>query len=203
MGRFISWLRSKGFDVSGPAEQEALMAKIEATVGSASIEIDRLDALPAGDLDPAEVEELYERVWQAKRGIEAGIRGRPFHALTQQRRFRRRLDAAVSLAGTCAARVTEIRGRRSAVVAVQHAIELNESERGRKPAAARWAWLVPIREWALQERRDNPQGSRASFIRARLDTIRAKAKEAGEAFTPDDARLIETVEGWFRDAGIK
>lgn len=74
----------------------------------------------------------------------------------------------------------------------------------KKTAVARWARLDSAKDWAFDERRANPQGSRTAFLtKARLDTIKALARTAGEPLTGDDPSVKATVTGWFRHAKIK
>ena len=78
-----------------------------------------------------------------------------------------------------------------------------EGERGVVLAQTRWARLDPVKEWAYQQRSDDPPPrSRAAVIRRILPEIKAKSKAAGEALTGDDVAIIRTVTGWFRKAGI-
>lgn len=79
-----------------------------------------------------------------------------------------------------------------------------ESERGRAPAEARWARLDPVKEWAFQQRRDDPPPrSRAAVIKRILPEVKERARAAGEPLTGDDPAVTRTISGWFRDAGIK
>lgn len=75
-------------------------------------------------------------------------------------------------------------------------------ERSARNASQRWARLDPVMEWAFQARHDNPNGSRAAFIKARMDTIKAKAREEGEPLSGDDEAVTATITRWFRKAGI-
>jgi|JI10StandDraft_1071094.scaffolds.fasta_scaffold229142_1 hypothetical protein len=76
------------------------------------------------------------------------------------------------------------------------------TETGANNASARWARLDPVKEWSFQQRRDNPQESRASVIKTILPDVRQRAKAQGVALTGDDATVARTVTGWFRKAGI-
>ena len=57
-----------------------------------------------------------------------------------------------------AARLGPLRESRAA----RDAVSTHESERARMPANVRWSRLDPVREWAFQQRRDDPSPSRAS-----------------------------------------
>ena len=76
------------------------------------------------------------------------------------------------------------------------------TETGMTNADARWSRLDPVKEWAFQQRRDDPHGSRAPVIKRILPEVRQRAKAQGVALTGDDATVARTVTGWFRKAGI-
>jgi hypothetical protein len=72
------------------------------------------------------------------------------------------------------------------------------------PANVRWARLDPVKEWAFQQRKDDPPPrSRAAVIKRILPEIRERAKAASAALSGTDEAVIRTVTGWFKDAGIK
>ncbi|WP_028839953.1 hypothetical protein [Thermomonas fusca] len=88
--------------------------------------------------------------------------------------------------------------------AARGAVEAVQSERGKVPAVARWERLNPVKEWAFQQRRDNPPPkSRAAVIKSILPEVRERARAEGEPLTGDDLAVTRTVTKWFRDADIK
>ena len=76
------------------------------------------------------------------------------------------------------------------------------TETGANNANARWSRLDAVKNWAFQQRRDDPHGNRAPVIKRILPEVRQRAKDEGVPLTGDDATLIRTVTGWFRKAGI-
>ena len=99
-----------------------------------------------------------------------------------------------------AARLGPLRESRAA----RDAVSTHESERARMPANVRWARLDPVKEWAFQQRKDDPPPrSRAAVIKRILPEIRERAKAASAALSGTDEAVIRTVTGWFKDAGIK
>jgi hypothetical protein len=70
-------------------------------------------------------------------------------------------------------------------------------------ANARWARLDSVKTWLFDERRANPEGSRAAFISSRLKDIKARAREAGAPLTGDDTSVAATIAGWFRKANLR
>lgn len=98
-----------------------------------------------------------------------------------------------------AARLGPLRESRAA----RDAVSTHESERARMPANARWSRLDPVKDWAFEQRRANPDGDRAPLIRRILPQVKDRAREAGEPLTGDDVAVTRTVTDWFRKAGIK
>ncbi len=87
---------------------------------------------------------------------------------------------------------------------VRDAVEAVQTERGKKPAAVRWARLDSVKEWAFQQRKDDPPPrSRAAVIARILPEVRERARAEGEPLTGDDPAVTRTVTKWFREAGIK
>lgn len=71
-------------------------------------------------------------------------------------------------------------------------------------AHGRWAKLDPVKDWAFQQRKeDPPPRSRAAVIRRILPEIKIRAKAAGEPLTGDDPAVTRTVTRWFSKAGIR
>lgn len=87
---------------------------------------------------------------------------------------------------------------------IKKAYEMQVGNVHEAAAVSRWARLDPVREWAFEQRRDDPPPrSRAAVIKRILSEIKDRAKAAGEPLTGDDPAVTRTVTGWFRKAGIR
>lgn len=76
-------------------------------------------------------------------------------------------------------------------------------DQGRRNANARWTKLDPVKDWAFDQRRNNPLPSRASVIRGILPQLLKKARDADVPLSGSSESAIATITRWFRKAGIK
>lgn len=203
MGKFSDWMEKRlGF--SNPAKD---LERIVGCINRIAIDAEHLDKRPTYAVQLSEIEALQQEAVKFRKNLTAALALNPrYRPLASSAGISWRLHAARDKLTAAEVRLEAIRGRihaDSAADDARKAAEASAVERRSKRAKSSWEWLDKIKNETLQERRDNPDGTRADFIRERLDAIRAQAKAAGKGLSGDNASLFETVERWFREAGIK
>ena len=96
-------------------------------------------------------------------------------------------------------RFAELSGLLARALMAQEVIGTANVSAGR----ARWSRLDPVKQWAFEQRRADPNAKRPAVIRRITDQVRAMARDAGEPLSGDDHQVRRTITGWFVKAGIK
>lgn len=202
MGGISDWLKRIGINVIDPV---ADLERIVGCVHRIVIDVDLLERKPQGSVDIRLIDDLQQEARKFGTSLTAAIAMNPrYRVITRSPVANWKLHAARDSLTAAEVRLEVLRGRIAAGKAAADAVSEIESARGKKPADARWARLDPVKEWAFQQRADNPlPRSRASVIKEILPEVRNRAKAAGATLSGTDDAVIRTVTGWFKDAGIK
>lgn len=191
-----AWLRAQGIELHDRVNVDELLQRCKVETDDLEVEIARMEASRSGELTLDSLKTLFIRTYELERIFDLCLRS--------DRIGSKRVLSDKFRIAFCLAKLNGLHDRLKVEVAVSDALSVAARERGVRPAAARWARLDVVKEWAFQRRADNPPPrSRASVIKEILPELKERARAEGEPLTGDDVSVTRTVTDWFRKAKIK